>query len=48
MPAEVLIDFMEVTQVAPHWLGTGDGERFIEGPSGGGPDWVRRMDVKTW
>ena len=48
MPAEVLLDFMEVTQVDPHWLNTGEGERFIEGPRTSVPDWVRRMDVKTW
>jgi hypothetical protein len=48
MPAEVLINFMELTQVAPHWLSTGAGERFIEGTSGGGLDSFRRLDVKTW
>lgn len=27
MPAEVLLDFIEVTGVDPHWLSTGEGER---------------------
>jgi hypothetical protein len=48
MPAEVLVDFMEVTQVAPHWLSTGEGERFIEGTSSNNLDFVRRLDLRTW
>jgi hypothetical protein len=48
MPAEVLLDFMEVTQVDPHWLSTGEGERLIDGNRSSGSDWVRRMDVRTW
>ena len=48
MPAEVLLDFMQVTQVEPHWLSTGVGERLKEGNRSSGSDWVRRMDVRTW
>ena len=47
-PTGVLLDFMEVTQVDPHWLSTGEGERFIEGNRGSGSDWVRRTDVRIW
>jgi hypothetical protein len=47
MPAEVLLDFMEVTQVSPHWLSTGEGERFIERNPSSGSDWVGRIDVRT-
>ena len=35
MPAEVLLDFMEVTGVDPRWLRTGEGDRLI----GGSCDW---------
>lgn len=28
MPAHVLLDFIEVTGVDPHWLRTGEGERY--------------------
>jgi len=30
MPAEVLLDFLEVTGVDPDWLRTGKGERLLE------------------
>ena len=48
MPAEVLLDFIEVTRVDPHWLSTGAGERLIEGNRGPDSDWVRQRDVSTW
>jgi hypothetical protein len=48
MPAEVLLDFMEATQVDPHWLSTGEGERLIDESRASGSDWVRRMDLRIW
>jgi hypothetical protein len=44
MPAEVLLHFMEVTRVHPHWLSTGKGERLIEGTRDFYSDWVRQTD----
>ncbi len=30
MPADILVRFVELTSVDPHWLATGDGPRFLE------------------
>jgi hypothetical protein len=30
IPAPVILLFIEVTRVHPHWLLTGEGERFLE------------------
>jgi hypothetical protein len=48
MPAEVLLDFIEVTGVDHHWLSTGKGERLIGGHRGSDSDWVRKRDRGTW
>jgi hypothetical protein len=31
MPAESILRFIELTRAHPHWLLTGDGERFLDG-----------------
>jgi hypothetical protein len=31
IPAHVILQFIEITRVDPHWLLTGEGERFLEG-----------------
>ena len=37
MPAEVLLRFIEVTGADPHWLLTGQGERYISRLAASGP-----------
>ena len=34
IPAQTLLRFIEVTQVDPHWLLTGEGERYMRKPEG--------------
>ena len=29
MPAEIAFDFFAITRANPHWLGTGQGERYV-------------------
>jgi hypothetical protein len=41
MPAEVLLDFLKVTGVDPHWLSTGEGERLLA------TDTMSRSDLRT-
>ena len=48
MPADVLLDFIEVTRVDPHWLSAGEGHRFIQRNGGSDSDWVRLTDVEIW
>ncbi len=47
MPAEVLLEFLEVTRVDPHWLRTGEGERLKEGASGYRLDCCYESDSQT-
>jgi hypothetical protein len=30
IPAQVILDFIEVTRVHPHWLLTGEGEKYLD------------------
>ncbi len=47
MPAEVLLDFLEVTGVDPHWLRTGEGERLIEATHGYRLESIDQSDSRT-
>ncbi len=47
MPAEVLLEFLEVTSVDPHWLRTGEGERLKDEPSGYRLDCCYDSDSQT-
>jgi len=31
IPAQVILDFIEITAAHPHWLLTGDGDKFVAG-----------------
>ena len=47
MPADVLLDLIEVTRVDPHWLRTGEGERLIMETRSRYSNWLRQSDLRT-
>jgi hypothetical protein len=45
MRADILLEFLVVTGVAPNWLLTGEGERLTGEGHPRGPEWMRLTDV---